>query len=82
MQRCLGVPVMWTALGALHKLSPQPIFYWEWGRILCHTVLWGGKNHNDMCGRQAAEHRAGCYHWQFPSSLAQRPADVGSWMLK
>lgn len=70
----------WTALGALHKLSPQPVFCWEWGRIICHTVLWGGEeNHNYVCSEQAAEHRAACYYWQLPSSLA---AYVRAWLLK
>lgn len=74
--------MMWMALGALHKLSPQPVFCWEWGRIICHTVLWGKKPTSTHGSSQAAEHRAGCYHWQLPSSLAQGPADVGAWLLK
>lgn len=39
-----STPMMWVALGALHKISPQQVFCWEWGRIIylpyCAT---GGK---------------------------------------
>ena len=68
----LGNPSLmtWVALGALGKLSPQPVFCWEWGTVICLPCCAArGKYHNYTCSEQAAEHSARCYYWQCPLHL-------------
>lgn len=78
----LGSPtaMVWLALGALCKLSLQPIYCWE-GEGLFAMLCCQGRNHEYTCSEQA-EHSAGCYNWQLPPSLAWGPLDVRAWLLK